>query len=204
MLTSNAGHLLLCDLPSPERAARVAETLLGVPFFSGWGVRTVATGEARYNPIAYHNGSVWPHDNALIALSLSRSGCRAEVIQLFQGLFDTAAYMELRRLPELFCGFRRQPGTGPTVYPVACAPQAWAGAAPFAMLQACLGLHFDPAKRAVQFRRPRLPGFIDQLAIRSLRLGEARADILLRWRRCLNQGSEPIREPERRPDVLIR
>src|SRR5690606_22896330 len=124
VLTSNAGHLLFCGLPAPERAQSVVEILCGPDFFSGWGLRTVAAGESRYNPISYHNGSVWPHDNALIALGLSHYGFDAQVHQIFQGLFDTAAYMELRRLPELFCGFRRQPGGGPTAYPVACAPQA--------------------------------------------------------------------------------
>jgi glycogen debranching enzyme len=180
VLTSNAGHLLFCGLPSPERARRVVEALSGTAFFSGWGLRTVATGEARYNPISYHNGSVWPHDNALIALGFSRYGFSAGVHLIFQGLFDTAAHMDSRRLPELFCGFRRQRGSGPTTYPVACAPQAWASAAPFALLQACLGLTFDAANRAVRFRRPRLPRFLDEMVIRQLSLHDARADILLR------------------------
>lgn len=180
VLSSNAGHLLFCGLPAPERARLVAEKLSGTDFFSGWGLRTLAAGEPRYNPISYHNGSVWPHDNALIALGLSRYGFGAELHQIFQGLFDTAAYMDLRRLPELFCGFRRQAGGGPTAYPVACAPQAWASAAPFALLQASLGLSFDAAKREVRFQQPRLPRFLDELVIRRMSLGEARADIHLR------------------------
>lgn len=180
VLSSNAGHLLFCGLPAPERARLVADTLSGTDFFSGWGLRTLAVGEPRYNPISYHNGSVWPHDNALIALGMSRYGLGAQVHQIFQGLFDTAAYMDLRRLPELFCGFRRQPGGGPTAYPVACAPQAWASAAPFALLQASLGLSFDATKREVRFQQPRLPRFLDELVIRRLSLGDARADIHLR------------------------
>ena len=100
-------------------------------FFSGWGIRTVAKGEARYNPMSYHNGSIWPHDNALIALGFARYGLKRAVTQTFKGLFDAATYMDLRRLPELFCGFQRQRGRGPTLYPVACAPQAWASATPF-------------------------------------------------------------------------
>jgi glycogen debranching enzyme len=180
VLTSNAGHLLFCGLPTVDRAARVAVKLTGTAFFSGWGIRTVATGEPRYSPISYHNGSVWPHDNALIALGLCRYGASAQAQEVFQALFDAAGYMELRRLPELFCGFRRQPGIGPTIYPVACAPQAWASATPFALLQACLGIQFDHAGREIRFRRPWLPRFLDELVIRSLRLGETRADILLR------------------------
>lgn len=180
VLTSNAGHLLFCGLPTVDRAARVAAKLTGTAFFSGWGVRTVAIGEPRYNPISYHNGSVWPHDNALIALGLCRYGASAQAQEVFQALFDAAGYMELRRLPELFCGFRRQLGIGPTIYPVACTPQAWASATPFALLQACLGIQFDHARREIRFWRPWLPRFLDELVIRSLRLGETRADILLR------------------------
>lgn len=180
VLTTNPGHLLFCGLPSKERAARVADVLGGTAFFSGWGVRTVAAGHARYNPISYHNGSVWPHDNALIALGLSRYGHQAQAQQIFQGLFQTAGYMEMRRLPELFCGFRRQKGTGPTTYPVACAPQAWAAATPLALLQACLGIRFDAAARELQLRQPWLPPFINELLLRRVKLGDAWADILLR------------------------
>lgn len=178
--SSNAGHLLFCGVPTPERAARIADALLRPAFFSGWGIRTVAATEARYSPISYHNGSIWPHDNALIALGLARYGLQSHILKLFQGLFDTAACMDLRRLPELFCGFKRRPGNRPTAYPVACSPQAWASAMPFALLQACLGLRFDPANSAVLFERPTLPSFVDELVIRSLSLGEAKLDLLLR------------------------
>ncbi|MSU90353.1 amylo-alpha-1,6-glucosidase [Rhodobacteraceae bacterium 2CG4] len=179
VLASNAAHLLFCGVPSADRAARVAARLLSPDFFSGWGLRTVAGDQPRFNPISYHNGSVWPHDNALAALGLSRYGHADQVHQLFQGLFDAATYMELRRLPELFCGFRRQPGTGPTAYPVSCAPQAWASATMFGLLQATLGISFDSDRREILFRQPRLPAFIDDLTIRSLGLGEAQADIQL-------------------------
>jgi glycogen debranching enzyme len=102
------------------------------------------------------------------------------VLRIFEGLYETAAYMDLRRLPELFCGFRRLPGKGPTFYPVACAPQAWASATPFALLQACLGLSFEPAAEQVSFRHPRPPEFLDQVVIRGLRVGDSRFDIVLR------------------------
>jgi glycogen debranching enzyme len=124
--TSNAGQLLFTGLPAADRAAAVASSLLRPQSFSGWGIRTVAQGEARYNPMSYHNGSIWPHDNALIALGFARYGLKRPVGRLFQGLFDAATYLELRRLPELFCGFQRQRERGPTLYPVACSPQAWA------------------------------------------------------------------------------
>lgn len=178
--SSNAGHLLFCGLPSPERARKVADALLGPSFFSGWGIRTIATTEPRYSPISYHNGSIWPHDNALIALGLARYGLEDHVMKLFKGLFDTATAMDLRRLPELFCGFKRHPGNRPTSYPVACSPQAWAGAMPFAMLQACLGVHFDVKGPTIRLERPTLPRFIDELVIRSLRLGDGKVDLLLR------------------------
>ena len=137
-------------------------------------------GAARYNPMSYHNGSVWPHDNALIALGFARYGLKSAVTQLFKGLFDAATYMELRRLPELFCGFKRQANRGPTLYPVACSPQAWASATPFTLLEASLGLEFDPANSEIRLRNPRLPEFIDDVLLRNLRLGEASVDLRVR------------------------
>ena len=181
--TSNAGQVLLSGIAAPGRAARVANQLADRDFFSGWGIRTVAASEARYNPMSYHNGSVWPHDNALIALGMARYGLTSHVLRMFAGLFEAAAYMDLRRLPELFCGFRRLPGKGPTFYPVACAPQAWASATPFALLQACLGLSFEPATEQINFRHPRLPEFLDQVVIRGLRVGDSRFDVMLRQHR---------------------
>ena len=178
--SSNAGQLLFTGIISEKRAAAVGRQLLGATFFSGWGVRTLASSEARYNPMSYHNGSVWPHDNALIGLGLARYGMRAQAQRILAGLYDTSRYMDLRRPPELFCGFRRTPGKGPTLYPVACSPQAWSSAAPLALLQACLGLEFDLESEQVCFRRPTLPDFLDRVVIRSLRVGESQVDILLR------------------------
>jgi glycogen debranching enzyme len=178
--TSNAGQTLLSGIAAPDRAARLADLLLDRESFSGWGIRTVAASERRYNPMSYHNGSIWPHDNAIIALGFARYGLTEHTLTLLSGMFDAAAYMHLRRLPELFCGFRRAPGKGPTFYPVACSPQAWASAAPFAMLQACLGLTFDPALEQVRFRQPRLPDFLDVVVIRKLRVGDSCFDIMLR------------------------
>jgi glycogen debranching enzyme len=178
--TSNAGQVLFTGIAQPDRAIQVARGLLDNNFFSGWGIRTVARGEARFNPMSYHNGSIWPHDNAIIALGLARYGQTHLVKQLFQGVFDATAYMDLRRLPELFCGFPRQRGHGPTLYPVACAPQAWASAAPFALLEASLGLEFDLPSREIRLRNPVLPPFMDEVLLRNLRLGAASADITVR------------------------
>ena len=163
-----------------DRARTVATDLMKPHFFSGWGIRTVALGEARYNPMSYHNGSIWPHDNALIALGLGRYGLKASVEHVFQGLFDAARYMDLRRLPELFCGFRREKGRGPTLYPVACAPQAWASATPFTLLEAALGIQFDVERNEIRLRNPRLPAFLDEVILRDLQLGPSSVDLRLR------------------------
>jgi glycogen debranching enzyme len=178
--TSNAGQVLFSGIAAPEHAALVANSLLQTSFFSGWGIRTVARGEARYNPMSYHNGSIWPHDNALIALGLARYEHKQAVETLFEGLFDAGTYMDYRRLPELFCGFQRHHGQGPTLYPVACAPQAWASAAPFTLLEASLGLQFDPFKGEIRLCNPRLPAFLDEVILRDLRLGAASVDLRVR------------------------
>ena len=160
-------------------ACRVARGLLDARRFSGWGIRTLAAAEARYNPMSYRDGSIWPHDNALIALGMARLGLRAETARLFEGMKASADAMDLRRLPELFCGCPRRPGQGPTSYPVACSPQAWAATTLPALVQASLGLSFDPAARAVRFDRPDLPGFLDSLTLRNLRLCGARVSVLV-------------------------
>jgi glycogen debranching enzyme len=178
--TSNAGQVLFTGIADPKRAALVAKGLLQPAFFSGWGIRTVARGEARYNPMSYHDGSIWPHDNALIALGLARYGFKAPVETLFEGLFQAGTYMEHRRLPELFCGFRRQHGHGPTLYPVACSPQAWASAAPFTLLEASLGLQFDPFNNEIRLCNPRLPAFLGEVTLRNLHLGSSHVDLRLR------------------------
>ena len=178
--TSNAGQLLFSGMVREDRARLVAADLMRPHFFAGWGIRTVASGEARYNPMSYHNGSIWPHDNALIALGLARYGLKHSVAHLFKALFDAATYMDLRRLPELFCGFRRERRRGPTLYPVACAPQAWAGATPFTLLEAALGLEFDAQRGEIRLRNPRLPGFLNEVVLRDLQLGPSSVDLVVR------------------------
>jgi glycogen debranching enzyme len=180
VVASNAGHALLTGIADPGRARRVAETHLGGACFSGWGVRTAGVSAARYNPMSYHNGSVWPHDNAMIALGLARYGLKTEVLKIFRGLFEAAGYMDLRRLPELFCGFPWRKLNAPTLYPVACIPQAWASATVFALIQASLGIGFDHEAGEIRFDRPVLPEFLDELHLRGLQTKRGAADVLLR------------------------
>jgi glycogen debranching enzyme len=178
--TSNAGQLLFSGMVREDRARLVAADLMRSHFFTGWGIRTVARGEAHYNPMSYHDGSIWPHDNALIALGLARYGLKHSVERVFEGLFDAATYMDLRRLPELFCGFRRENRRGPTLYPVACAPQAWASATPFTLLEASLGLEFDAQRGEIRLRNPRLPAFLNEVVLRDLQLGPSSVDLRVR------------------------
>ncbi len=178
--TSNAGHCLFTGIAGREHAQRVAETLLGKDFFSGWGVRTLSSKEVCYNAMSYHNGSVWPHDNALIASGLARYGIKHAVPRSFTGMLDASIFVELHRLPELFCGFDRRPGEGPTLYPVACAPQSWAAAAAFLMLQACLGIVIRGSPPLVLFRRTVLPESLPWVEIRNLQVGDATLDLAIR------------------------
>jgi glycogen debranching enzyme len=177
--TSNPGHCLFAGIASPEHARRVAATLTDTTFFSGWGIRTVASSEARYNPMSYHNGSVWPHDNSLIAAGFARYDLKESAAIVLAGLLDASLFFDLHRLPELFCGFPRRPGEAPTLYPVACAPQSWASAAVFLLLKACLGLSLSASERRLTFSKPILPNFLQQVTIRGLKVAEGRADLLL-------------------------
>jgi glycogen debranching enzyme len=177
--SSNAGHCLFTSIASKERAHRVGKTLLDKGSFSGWGIRTLDAAERRYNPMSYHNGSVWPHDNALVAYGLSRYGLKEAVLRVFGGLFEASCFMDLHRLPELFCGFHQRRGEGPTLYPVACIPQSWAAASVFLLLQACLGVEVKSLQGQIVLSRPVLPEFLKELRIRNLRLGKATVDLLL-------------------------
>ena len=174
---SNPGHLLYTGLPANRRARHVCEQLPSPALNSGWGIRTLATGTARYNPMSYHNGSVWPHDVAICAAGLGRYGQRDSVTRLLTALFEAANHFEMR-LPELFCGFLRTHGAPPIAYPVACLPQAWAAGAPFMMLQACLGLRIDGQKREIHVIRPALPNGIDYVELRHVRVGDVSTDIV--------------------------
>ncbi len=193
---SNAGHCLYTGIVSPERARRVAETLLSDDFFTGWGIRTIAATESRYNPLSYHNGSIWPHDNSIIANGMARYGFKQRAGQVLLALLDLSGEVELHRLPELFCGLRRRPTEGPTLYPVACSPQAWSAATPFFILEGCLGISVQADRRRILFERPFLPEGISQLSIRNLRCGKDAVDLLLERRgdsvlvHCENKGED--------------
>jgi glycogen debranching enzyme len=176
---SNAGHCLLTGIAAPERARLVASALTSDAFSSGWGIRTLATSEVRYGPITYHNGSVWPHDNALIGQGLANYGYRSGVHEILAGLLDATEVLEFHRLPELYCGFPRRPGQGPVEYPLACAPQAWAAGSIFLLLRASLGLSVDAAARRVVLTRPTLPPFLSEMQIKGLRAGTATLDLSL-------------------------
>ncbi len=177
--TSNAGHCLFGGIVSPDRAARVARSMMSPDLFSGWGIRTLASTEARYNPMAYHNGSVWPHDNSLIAYGAARYGMPELADRVLDGMFSAGAHFELNRMPELFCGFDREPGVGPIPYPVACAPQAWAAGSVSLLLQGCLGLEVSGVDRRVCFHRPQLPSSLPELRITNLSVAGATVDLLL-------------------------
>lgn len=177
--TSNPGHCLFTGIVSPEHARLLADTLMSEESFAGWGIRTVAAAEARYNPMSYHNGSIWPHDNAIIAAGFARYGFPAPATRVMGALFDLSQAVDLHRLPELICGFHRRGGEYPTLYPVACAPQAWAAGAVYLLLQACLGLRIDAAQRRVSFSRAALPETLEWLRIANLSIAGASVDLLL-------------------------
>ncbi len=175
--TSNAGHALFTGTAAPERAPAVARALLADDSFSGWGIRTVSARERRYNPMAYHNGSIWPHDNAVVAAGMARYGMKEEALRVMTAMFDASQFVELHRLPELFCGFARRRAAGPTLYPVACAPQSWAAGAVYMLLQACLGLTIDGRRRRLILYQPRLPRELHRVRIDRLRVGAGELDL---------------------------
>jgi glycogen debranching enzyme len=195
--TSNAGHLLQFGLAPPERALAVAEQLMSPAFFTGWGIRTVARGEARFNPISYHNGSVWPHDSALCASGLVASGVRGAATRLLRGAFEAAVHFDMR-MPELFCGFARTQGAPPVAYPVACLPQAWAAGSAFMLLQACLGVQVDGAAKAIHVHRAELPFGIQDVTIHDVAVGEQRVDLVFR-----SAGGRVSAFVERDPEGLV-
>lgn len=171
-VVSNLGHLLWSRATHPDRAKAIATLLTSPPSFSGFGVRTLASGQAVYNPLSYHNGTVWPHDNAIVAKGMSNYSLAQPATRIFEGLLAALDHFRDRRLPELFCGLRPD-GGGLVPYPVACSPQAWASAAPFLLLQASLGLHVDGRTGGILIRNPNLPPSVNRLDIDRLRVGEA-------------------------------
>lgn len=187
---SNAGHLLYVGLPPADRGAHVSRQLLSRSFNTGWGVRTLAKDQPRFNPMSYHNGSVWPHDTAICAAGVARYSSRRAAVHLIDDMFESAVNFDMR-LPELFCGFPRFAGEPPIAYPVACLPQAWAAGAVFMMLQACLGVTVDGWRREIHIDHPELPSAIDRLRIRDLAVGKNKIDLVFQ-----RNGSRVIAFPE--------
>lgn len=179
VMTSNAGQCLFSGIASQAHAEQIVQQLESDVLFSGWGIRTVAEGEARFNPMSYHNGSVWPHDNALIAAGLARYRLTASAAKILGALFEASTYFDFDRLPELFCGFSRRAGKAPTLYPVACSPQAWSAGAAFLLLEASMGLSIDAPQRRIAFTRPVLPPFLEQVKIKNLTVANASVDLVL-------------------------
>jgi glycogen debranching enzyme len=179
-ITSNPGHCLYCDIVDPEKAAPLARRLLQPDMFSGWGIRTMGKGAVAYNPMSYHNGSVWPHDNALIAAGLKRYGFVKATNRVATALFDTAIHADYMRLPELFCGFTRRTPNRPVAYPVACSPQAWAAGAPLLLLQAVLGISAKAHENTLTVNKPHLPSWLNQVELRNLRVGESTISLVFR------------------------
>jgi glycogen debranching enzyme len=180
VMSSNAAHCLAAGLLDPDQAASLSRRLLADDMFSGWGLRTLGAGERRYNPMSYHNGSVWPHDNAIAAMGLARYGDRAAAPRILEGLFDAAVHLETASLPELFCGFPREPSLGPVPYPVACYPQAWSAASVFMVLQALLGLQVMGFEGQLLIDSPALPPWLEWLRIEDLKVGRSSISMLLR------------------------
>ncbi|MFW7381107.1 MAG: glycogen debranching N-terminal domain-containing protein [Oligoflexus sp.] len=177
--SSNVGHCLFSGIVDRKRAKDVIQGLLAPHMYSGWGIRTLSEYETLYNPMSYHNGSVWPHDNSVCAMGMGRYGYRAEALTLMQAMFEASMFYDLPRLPELFCGFHRRAGEGPTDYPVACSPQAWAVGSVFGFLQSVIGIDVDALNQTVTFYDPKLPPYLDHIKISQLDLGGKSMDFML-------------------------
>jgi glycogen debranching enzyme len=199
---SNAGQLLYSQLPSSRRAALVTEQLLSASFHDGWGIRTLARDQPRFNPMSYHNGSIWPHDTALCAAGIAQYGNRRAAASLLSEMFAAARYFG-GRLPELFCGFGRRPGEPPVGYPVACLPQAWSSGAVFMLLQACLGISIDAAERTIHIDRPELPPELERLPVRGLVVGDERVDLVFE-RTSGRVSATPLSQVSETIRILVR
>jgi glycogen debranching enzyme len=177
---SNAGHALFTGIAETEYAEQICQALTNEQAFNGWGIRTISEGQSRFNPMSYHNGSVWPHDTAICIAGMSRYGFQQYALPIAEGLFDASSFNELHRLPELFCGFQRLAGHSPTLYPVACSPQAWAAGGVFLVLQAMMGLKFSPEKPQIRFENPLLPAYLNWVRIENLQVANGSVDLVLR------------------------
>jgi glycogen debranching enzyme len=177
-ISSNPAHGLYCGIVDQEKAGPMARRLLAPDMFSGWGVRTLSKSAAAYNPMSYHNGSIWPHDNAIIGAGLKRYGFAKATNRLATAMFEMAVTVDDMRLPELFCGFTRRSPNRPVAYPVACSPQAWAAGAPFLLLQAMLGISADAPANTINVNKPHLPGWLNTVELHDLRVGSSTVSVV--------------------------
>jgi glycogen debranching enzyme len=180
---SNAGHCLWSGIVPAERVDQVVSTLMDPSMDSGWGVRTYASGQPGFNPVGYHTGSVWPHDNSIVAAGMKRAGRHDAADRLASRMFEASQHSPDFRLPELFCGFDRSAADVPVPYPVACSPQAWAAATPLFLLQTMLGMRANAADRILELDRPHLPSWLGKVTVHDLQVGDQSVDLLFhRWR----------------------
>ncbi|MBV8137866.1 MAG: amylo-alpha-1,6-glucosidase [Deltaproteobacteria bacterium] len=180
VMSSNAGHCLATGIVDGAHGEKLSERLLRNDICTGWGIRTLSDSERRYNPMSYHNGSIWPHDNAIAALGLARCGNRSGVIRILEGLLDAAVSLRSGSLPELFCGFHREPQLGPVPYPVACHPQAWSAASVFLILQAILGMRIQGFENSVTVETPVLPSWLEWIKVENLKVGQGTVSLSFR------------------------
>jgi glycogen debranching enzyme len=195
VISSNPGHCLFTGIIDKDKAKPLVKSLTDEKMFSGWGIRTLSADAVRYNPMSYHNGSIWPHDNALIAYGFAHYGFQKEVLKVTQALFDASLFIELQRLPELYCGFPRRRNEGPTSYPVACSPQAWSVAAVYMLLQSCLRIEINALEKKIVFNKPELPEYLEKISISNLRIGESICQFEL-YRHQYDVGFNVIQKPE--------
>jgi glycogen debranching enzyme len=177
VISSNPGHLLFTRIINRERARAVVNRLMRPDMYSGWGWRTMSDEEKTFNPLSYHRGSVWPHDNSLIAHGMALNEHRAPVARLFTTLFQAALTFRDYRLPELFCGIERKENDVPVHYPVSCSPQAWASGSYFLILSSLLGIRPSAPRKELNIINPMLPDFLDHLHVRNLRIGKSRVGL---------------------------
>ncbi|RZF62621.1 amylo-alpha-1,6-glucosidase [Sphingobacterium corticibacterium] len=194
--SSNAGHCLFTGIADKDKAIILADTLLHSDMFSGWGVRTLSSLAGRYNPMSYHNGSIWPHDNALIAYGLSKYGLQKHVLRIMESIFDASLFIELQRVPELYCGFDKRQGIGPTAYPVACSPQAWAVGAVFMLLQSCLRIDINAINKTITFDRIILPDYLNEIYLTDLKLGNQKCTLIINRSKYGNVGFNILHKPD--------
>lgn len=177
VIASNAGHLLGTGILTPEQETLVAQRLVKPDMFCGWGVRTLSSQEKRYNPMSYHDGSVWPHDNGMIVSGMSRAGKSSEANLVMQGVLDAARFQSNTRLPELFCGFTKTEFKEPVPYPVSCSPQAWAAGSMLQMLMANLQLRMDPKTNILHVSKSSIPASLGTITLKGVKVGNGNADL---------------------------